>query len=636
MAITATFSPTSGSLAVVGDSLDNEVTVSRNGVGVIFVNNETILADGVQRGVPTVFNTKLISMLGQSGNDTLTLDETNGLLPSAQLFGGLGDDTLTGGAGADVLHGEDGNDRLRGQGGNDILKGGGGNDTLDGGDGDDQLFGGDGDDAVDGQRGNDAAFLGAGNDLFVWDPGDGSDRVEGEAGFDTMVFNTSGADDAIVISANGQRAKLSRNIGNITMDVDGVERIDVDVVGGADTIVLNDLTGTSVQELRIDLEGVHNGGAGDGKVDSVTLNGTNGADIVSVLGQPSNLFVIGLPTFVTVQHAEATDTFTMNGGGGNDRIEAGSIAAGAGAFMFDGGAGNDTLFGTNGGDVLLGGEGSDFIDGNRGNDAAFLGTGDDTFVWEVGDGNDVVEGGAGFDGVRLSGTSAGETFEVSPVGGRVGISRDSDGARVDANDAEVISLLSFGGADTFVIRDLSGTDVQLVDVSLFDFGVPGGANDVIIIDGTNGDDNITIVEDAGVITVLGLSTTIRITGTDAAGDRIEIRGLGGNDSIDASDLGTAEIRLLADGGAGDDVLLGGDGDDILTGGDGADVLFAGAGDNVVFGGAGDDVLRGEEGDDVLDGGAGDDVLLGGAGDDVLLNGEVVFDELRAPRPEFLL
>lgn len=114
MAITATFSPTSGSLAVVGDSLDNEVTVSRNGVGVIFVNNETILADGVQRGVPTVFNTKLISMLGQSGNDTLTLDETNGLLPSAQLFGGLGDDTLTGGAGADTF----------------VFDFGGGNDTV--------------------------------------------------------------------------------------------------------------------------------------------------------------------------------------------------------------------------------------------------------------------------------------------------------------------------------------------------------------------------------------------------------------------------------------------------------------------------------------------------------------------------
>ena len=419
MAITGTFSPTSGSLTVFGDSLDNGVTVSRKALGVILVNNEAILADGVQRGVPTVFNTKLISIFGGSGNDTLALDETNGPLPSAQLFGGSGNDTLTGGSSADVLHGEDGNDTLHGQGGNDILKGGGGDDTLFGGDGDDQLFGGDGADTIDGDRGNDVAFLGAGNDLFIWDPGDGNDRVEGEDGFDTMRFNSSGADEAIAISANGQRAKLTRDVGDITMEVDGIERIDVDVLGGADKVVVNDLTGTLVQEVRIDLEGVKDGGVGDGKVDSVTLNGTNGTDFVSVLGQPGNLFVLGLPSFVTVQRAEAVDTFTINGGAGNDRIEAGSIAAGAGTFILDGGVGNDTIFGTNGADVLLGGEGNDFVDGQRGNDLVLLGAADDTFVWERGDGNDVLEGGTGFDGLRLSGSSASETFEVSAVGQRI-------------------------------------------------------------------------------------------------------------------------------------------------------------------------------------------------------------------------
>ena len=215
-------------------------------------------------------------------------------------------------------------------------------------------------------------------------------------------------------------------------------------------------------------------------------------------------------------------------------------------------------------------------------------------------------------------------------------SADIDNLAMDANDVELISLLSFGGSDTFVINDLSGTDVQIVDISLFDFAVPGGGNDVVVINGTAGNDTIRLRSENGVVIVEGLATTIRITGTDAAGDRIEINGLGGDDTIDATGLEAAEMRFLGDGGAGDDVLLGGAGDDVLSGGDGADVLFAGAGDNVVFGGAGDDVLRGEEGDDVLDGGAGDDVLLGGAGDDVLLNGEVVFDELRAPPPEFLL
>ena len=145
----------------------------------------------------------------------------------------------------------------------------------------------------------------------------------------------------------------------------------------------------------------------------------------------------------------------------------------------------------------------------------------------------------------------------------------------------------------------------------------------MVVNGTAGDDAITAASANGVVTVSGLAAQVRITGTDAAGDRLEVNGLGGDDAIDATGLEPAEMRFLADGGSGDDVLLGGDGDDVLSGGDGADVLFAGSGDNVVFGGAGDDVLRGEEGDDVLDGGAGDDILIGGAGDDVLLNGERV-------------
>jgi Ca2+-binding RTX toxin-like protein len=114
-----------------------------------------------------------------------------------------------------------------------------------------------------------------------------------------------------------------------------------------------------------------------------------------------------------------------------------------------------------------------------------------------------------------------------------------------------------------------------------------------------------------------------VTGTDAAGGRLEANGLGGDDAIDASGLEPAEMHFRT---SGDDAILGDDGDDVLSGGDGADVLFAGSGDNVVFGGAGDDVLRGEEGDDFLDGGAGDDILIGNAGGDILLNREVVFDE----------
>src|SRR5262245_13961452 len=122
-AVTAVFSPGFGTLTVFGDNADNTIVISRDAIGVISVNGEVPLAGGLPGGFPTVFNTKSISIFGQSGNDTLRLDETNGPLPGAQMFGGSGNDTLTGGSGNDALHGQDGNDLLNGAAGDDFLLG---------------------------------------------------------------------------------------------------------------------------------------------------------------------------------------------------------------------------------------------------------------------------------------------------------------------------------------------------------------------------------------------------------------------------------------------------------------------------------------------------------------------------------
>jgi Ca2+-binding RTX toxin-like protein len=61
---------------------------------------------------PTVANTGLIQAFGRAGDDTVTLDESNGALPRAELFGG---DTLTGGSDSDRLFGQGGNDTLLGK-----------------------------------------------------------------------------------------------------------------------------------------------------------------------------------------------------------------------------------------------------------------------------------------------------------------------------------------------------------------------------------------------------------------------------------------------------------------------------------------------------------------------------------------
>src|SRR5262245_60736876 len=118
MAITASFLPGSGVLTVIGDALPDVIKMSRDAAGRLLVNGGAVT---IQGGTATVANTSLIQIFGQAGNDTITLDEANGPLPPANLFGGDGNDTLTGGSGNDMLFGQAGNDILLGKGGNDFL-----------------------------------------------------------------------------------------------------------------------------------------------------------------------------------------------------------------------------------------------------------------------------------------------------------------------------------------------------------------------------------------------------------------------------------------------------------------------------------------------------------------------------------
>src|SRR6187551_3771504 len=108
-AVTASFLSSSGVLSVFGDSLDNSITISRDASGKILVNGGAVTVSG---GTPTVANTALIQVFGQSGSDTIALSELNGALPAANLFGGAGNDILVGGSGKDMLFGQGQNDTL--------------------------------------------------------------------------------------------------------------------------------------------------------------------------------------------------------------------------------------------------------------------------------------------------------------------------------------------------------------------------------------------------------------------------------------------------------------------------------------------------------------------------------------------
>jgi hypothetical protein len=169
--------------------------------------------------------------------------------------------------------------------------------------------------------------MGAGDDTFIWDPGDGSDVVEGEHGIDTMRFNGANIAEQFDLSANGNRLRFFRDVGNITMDTNDVERVAVNALGGTDIVTVNDLTGTDVTKVNVDLAG--NPGSGDGAADRVIAKGTAGDDKITVAGSAAGIDVTGLATAISVAHSEAAnDRLEINTAAGNDKVDSSALAPG--------------------------------------------------------------------------------------------------------------------------------------------------------------------------------------------------------------------------------------------------------------------------------------------------------------------
>ena len=428
-----------------------------------------------------------------------------------------------------------------------------------------------------GGKGNDVAQLGTGDDTFFWNPGDGSDTVEGGAGTDTLVFNGANIAENIDISANGTRVRMSRDVGNVIMDLNGIEHIQLAALGGADAITVNDLSGTGVNQVGIDLAGTLGGTVGDGAADTVTVNGTNGDDHINVVSSGPSIIVNGLAAQVSISNAEpGNDSLVINGGTGNDTIDASGLHAGQVNLTINGGAGDD---------FIKGSQGDDLVNGGQGNDTALVGAGNDTFVWNPGDGSDLVEGQDGNDTLQFNGANIAENINISANGSRVLFTRDIANITMDLNSVENINFTARGGADTITVNDLTGTNVNQVNL---DLGGNDGAADTVVLNATSGDDVIQITSNNGVVTVTGLAETVTIANFDAS-DSIVIHGLGGDDVIDASGL-QAGILLTADGGDGDDILFGGAGIDTLLGGAGDDILLGGSAQNVLDGGPGANVV----------------------------------------------
>src|SRR5262249_52280834 len=156
-----------------------------------------------------------------------------------------------------------------------------------------------------------------------------SDVIDGQAGFDTLLFNGSNGPEQINIFANGSHVTLSRDVSAITMDLNGIERIDLRAFGSADTIHVQDLTGTGVKQVALDLGGGLEFG-GDGASDSVIADGSNAAGHIAVTQANHIVSVTGLPEALTIANAEAgSDALLIHGQGGDDTIDVSAAAADA-------------------------------------------------------------------------------------------------------------------------------------------------------------------------------------------------------------------------------------------------------------------------------------------------------------------
>jgi hypothetical protein len=231
---------------------------------------------------------RVIEVAAGNGDDTVRIDQVNGAFTTTEttrIDGGNGSDTLLGGSGAEIC------------------------------------VGGNGDDFVDGNGGADTAFLGRGDDVFVWDPGDASDIVEGGRGSDTMVFNGAAGNEILTASAEGGRVHFTRNLGSIVMDLDDVEVIDVRALGGTDAVTVNDVGGTDLERVDVDLAAALGGSTGDGLADTVTVAATKGDDSIAVDANGAAVEVSGLAAFVRITHADpAIDTLVIDTVAGADDV----------------------------------------------------------------------------------------------------------------------------------------------------------------------------------------------------------------------------------------------------------------------------------------------------------------------------
>jgi hypothetical protein len=487
------------------------------------------------------------------------------------------------------------------------MDGGDGSDTLLGGNGADLLLGGRGDDRVDGNQGADRALLGGDADTFRWDPGDGSDAVDGQGGLDALAFSGSNIGEIVGISALADHVLFTRNVGNVSLDLDGIEHVGFSALGGADVVNAFEVTGTDVRSVDVAL-------SSDALVDTVVAHGTDAADAYAFAASPAGVTIVRPGADVNVAGSEpAFDEVDVAAGGSDDTIALPTGVAGPASLGVDGGDGADSVrySGTDGEDgihalangtvasvvsdgtsrldaavesvVLLGLGGDDTItavgnlaalttltmDGGAGGDTLLGGNGADLLLG--GPGPDVVDGNQGADRGELGPDD--DTFRWDPGDGSDAVEGQGGTDRLElngSNAAEEMALTAATGR-IHLTRNIGNVLLDLDGVERFRI-LAAGSPDTVTVDDLSGTDADEVeidlalfggALDAAADTVVVNGRAVRDNlAVSRAGARVAVAGLPWQVLISGGEPALDLLRIQAQGG-NDDVAVAPDVADLI-------------------------------------------------------------------------
>jgi S-layer protein len=623
--------------------------------------------------------TVAVTVIGGSGNDSLTLVESNNLTVN----GGGGDDTI-------VMAAIDGDDSV---------DGGAGTDTLS---------------TVNAQA-NVLDAVAAGSTkvtnvetLTITDALDGTvDVARISSGINTVNLTLATAGGVIFTAGDaitGPAGSLTVNVGGSgagnTTTATGALTLTDTGTGTTDALTLNNTAVNSTTDLNVNVfngqdvtsagyENVTlNGGAkafnspqttigtltitpdSDSAAVSLTITGNNDVVINSVSTSSTGLLTIngsaitGLGDSPVLRINGTTSgsggTQSITGSAGNDHITVGNFRS-----TVVGGAGNDTIAGGTAADNIQGGDGIDTITDGGGNDTISGGAGNDAITIsgtsvnvDAGDGDDtvnadatlstgdVVNGGAGNDTLAIDAAATAEssqgvsnfeflradtalTQDMVQFTGNAGFTRliSNIAGNVTFNNvaaaATELRALTHDGGDTLTFDRLLDNATNAVTIGTF-----ADANTTINTLVANDEETINVV--AGGATTAGRA--FEITALTAA-DLVTLNVSGATNfttTIGASATALATVNASANTGtvvisaaaATSAVAMTGSASaaSTLTGGSGADVITGGSAADNLTGGANADTINGGGGGDTIVGGTGSDNLTGGEGADTITGG----------------